>query len=56
MVSLLASSVVDRGLSHAGQTIDYKICLCCFSAKNTALRRNKEINIEQDRRPRSISY
>ena len=33
MVSVLASSVVDRGLeSRSGQTKDYKIGICCFSA------------------------
>ena len=34
MVSVLASSVVDRGFeSWSGQTKNYKIIICCFSAK-----------------------
>ena len=33
MVSELASSVVDHGFeSRSGQTIDYNIGICCFSA------------------------
>jgi hypothetical protein len=40
MVSVLASSAVDRGFEHrSGQTKDYKIGICCFSIKHTALRR-----------------
>ena len=40
MVSVLASSAVDRGFEpRSGQTKDYKICICCFSAKHAALRR-----------------
>ena len=40
MVSVLASSVVERGLeSRSGQTKDYTIGICCFSAKHAALRR-----------------
>ena len=36
MVSVLASSVVDRGFDpRSGQTKDYKIDICCFSAKHT---------------------
>ena len=43
MVSVLASSVVDRGLeSQSGQTKDYKIGICCFSAKHAALRRKSK--------------
>jgi hypothetical protein len=39
MVSVLASSTVDRGFKpRSGQTKDYKIGICCFSAKHTALR------------------
>ena len=39
MVSVLASSVVDRGFEpRSGQTKDYKIGICCFSTKHTALR------------------
>ena len=39
MVSVLDSSVVDRGIeSRSGQTKDYEIGICCFSATHTALR------------------
>ena len=39
MVSVLASSVVDRGFEPwLGQTKDYKIGFCCFSAKHAAER------------------
>ena len=39
MVGVLASSVVDRGFEpRSGQTKDYKIGSCCFSAKHAALR------------------
>ena len=35
MVSVLASSVIDRGFElRSGQTKDYKIGICCFSAKH----------------------
>ena len=38
-VSMLASSVVDRGFEPwSGQTKDYKIGICCFSARHAALR------------------
>ena len=40
MVSMLASSVVDCGFElQSGQTKDYKIGMCCFSANPAALRR-----------------
>ena len=43
MVSVLASSVVDHGFElQSGQTKDYKISICCFSAKNAALRRKSK--------------
>jgi len=43
MVSMLASSVVDRGFEPwSGQTKDYKIGICCFSAKHAALRRKSK--------------
>ena len=39
LVIVLASSVVDRGFeSRSCQSKDYKIGICCFSAKHTALR------------------
>jgi hypothetical protein len=43
MVSLLASSAVDRGFEpRSGQTKDYKITICCFSVKHAALRRKSK--------------
>jgi hypothetical protein len=40
MVSMLASSAVDHGFEfRSGQTKDYKIGICYFSAKYAALRR-----------------
>ena len=39
MVSMLASSGVDRGFEpRSGQTEDYKIGICCFSAKPAVFR------------------
>ena len=43
MVSVLTSSAVDSGFEpRSGQTKDYKIGICCFSAKYTALRRKSK--------------
>ena len=43
IVSVLASSVVDRGIKPwSCETRDYKIGICCFSAKHAALRRKSE--------------
>ena len=43
MVSVYASSAVDRGFeSQSGQTKDFKIGFCCFSAKHAALRRKSK--------------
>ena len=43
MVSMLAWSVVDCGFeSRSGQTQNYKIGICCFSARHTALRRKSK--------------
>jgi hypothetical protein len=40
MVSMLVSSAVDRWFDPSlGQTKDYKIGICCFSATHAALRR-----------------
>jgi hypothetical protein len=39
MVSVLASSAVDHG---SGRTKNYKIGICCFSAKYAALRRKSQ--------------
>jgi hypothetical protein len=39
MVSVLTSSAVDRRFElRSGQTKDYTIGMCCFSAKHAALR------------------
>ena len=41
MVSMLVSSAVDRGFEpRLGQTKDYRIGICYFSAKHTSLRKN----------------
>ena len=38
-VSVFASRAVDRGLEpRSGQTKDYEIGICCFSAKRAELR------------------
>ena len=43
MVSVLASSVVDRGFEpRSGQTKDCKIGICCFSAMFAAFRRKRK--------------
>ena len=43
MVSVVASSAVDRGFEPwLGQTKDYIIGICCFSAKHAALRRKSK--------------
>jgi hypothetical protein len=44
MVNILASSAADIELeSWSGQTKDYKIGICCFSAMHAALsRKNKD--------------
>jgi hypothetical protein len=43
MVSMVTSSVVDRGFEpRSGQTKDYEIGICCFSAKHAALRRKSK--------------
>jgi hypothetical protein len=40
MVSMLASRAVNRGFeSRSGQTKDYKIDICCFSAKHASLKK-----------------
>jgi hypothetical protein len=38
LVSVLASSAIDRGFVGSGQTKVYAIGICCFSAKHTVLR------------------
>ena len=43
MVSVLASSAVDRGLEpKLGQTKNYKIAICCFSARHAVLMRRSK--------------
>ena len=43
MVSVLVSSAVNCGFeSRSGQTKDYKIGMCCFSAKHAELRRKSK--------------
>ena len=43
MVSVLVSSAVECGFKpRSGQAKDYKIGMCCFSAKHTALRRKSK--------------
>jgi hypothetical protein len=43
MVSVFASSAVDCGFEpRLGLTKDYKIGICCFSAKHAALRRKSK--------------
>ena len=43
MISKLASSVVGHGFEpRSGQTKDYKIVICYFSAKHAALRRKSK--------------
>ena len=43
MVRVLALSTVDHGFDHrSGQTKDYKIGICSFSDKHTALRRKSK--------------
>ena len=43
MVSVLASSAVDCGFkSRSGQTKDYKIGICYFSAKQAAVKRTSK--------------
>ena len=38
MISMLASSVIDRGFKPwSSQNKDYKIGICCFSTKHAAL-------------------
>ena len=43
MVSMLTSSAVDRRFEpQSGQTKDYKIGMCCLSAKHTTFRRKSK--------------
>ena len=49
MVSVLASNAVDRGFKpRSGQIKDYKIGICCFSAKHAAQRKKSIDWLDQD--------
>ena len=49
MSSVFASSVVDYGFKpKLNQTKDYRICICCFSAKHTTLRRKSKDGLAQN--------
>ena len=44
MVSVLVSSAGDRGFEpRSGQTKDYKIGICYFSAKHAVLRKKSRL-------------
>ena len=44
MVSVLASSAIDRGFKpRSGQTKDYKIGICCFSAKHSIKEKEQRL-------------
>ena len=43
MFSVLASSAVDRGFEpRSGQTKDFKIDICCLSAKHAAFKEKEK--------------
>jgi hypothetical protein len=43
MVSMFTSSAVDRGFEpRSGQTKDYEIGICCFSAKYAVLKSKRK--------------
>jgi hypothetical protein len=43
IVNVRVSSAVDRGFEpRSGQTKDYNIGICCFSAKHATLRRKSK--------------
>jgi hypothetical protein len=49
MVSMLASSALNLWFEPCSdQTKDYKIGICCFSAKHTALRRKNKDWLSQN--------
>ena len=49
MISVLASRAVYPGLQPpSSQTKDYRIGICCFSTKHTALRRKSKDWLAQD--------
>ena len=50
MVSVLASSVVDRGFwPRSGKTKDYKFDICCFSTKRAVLRNKSKDWLDRNR-------
>jgi hypothetical protein len=50
MIRVFASSAVDRGFEpRSGQTRDYTIDICCFSAKHTVLRRKSKDCLARNR-------
>ena len=50
IVGVLASSAVDRVFEPlSGQSKDYKIGMCCFSAKHAVLRRKSKYRLAQNR-------
>jgi hypothetical protein len=49
MASVLSSCAEDRVFDpRSGQTKDYRICICCFSAKHASLRRKCKDWLEQN--------
>ena len=49
MVSVLATNGIDRGYEPwSGQTKDYEICICCFSAKYAALKSKNKDRLTQN--------
>jgi hypothetical protein len=49
MVTALASDAVDRGFEpRSVQTKDYKVGICCFSDKHTALRRKNKCSLARN--------
>ena len=55
MVSVLATSAVDREFKpRSGQTKDYKIGICCFSAKARSIK-EKEQRLVQARNQDNVS-
>ena len=49
MISMLVACAVGRGFEpRSGQAKDYKIGICCFSTKHTALGRKSKDWLAQD--------
>ena len=56
MVNVLASSAINHGFkARSGQIKDYKIGICCFSAKHAALRRKNKDWLVQNQDNVSLS-